>query len=249
MEQEPVCATGKGSAGCNMPDKGCTYTNGCMARCVYGATVSYMGACTHPGAMSIAEASGGGGTGQGRGAGRTDCKCPFQFEPVCATVPACTIPGEAGWFVLAMRRCQLRYNPYMHVAPQSNACCGAANVCTQVQLGAFIAAAGLKGCTRFEIRNRASSMRCEVAHCLLHLYCTAVLCTVLQVAVRMPASALQSVLAPRTSARGPARTAGSCCCCHNKCWPSDSSPGAWREQQTAAAAVDVACLQTGPTRS
>lgn len=107
MDQEPVCATGKGSAGCNMPDKGCTYTNGCMARCVYGATVSHMGKCTHPGAMSIAEDSKGSGTGegQGRSTARTDCKCPWAFEPVCATVPACTIPGGCTYASECFAKC------------------------------------------------------------------------------------------------------------------------------------------------
>lgn len=71
-----------------MPDKGCTYTNGCLARCAYGAKVAYLGECTHKDAMRIVE-----DRGQGRPAQR-DCKCDSKFEPVCAFSPLCTIPGE-----------------------------------------------------------------------------------------------------------------------------------------------------------
>jgi hypothetical protein len=85
---DPVCAVGEGVAGCKPADKGCTYTNGCMARCVYGAKVAYLGECKHEGAMRIAEDA-----GQGRGApAKRDCKCDWKFEPVCASIPACTIP-------------------------------------------------------------------------------------------------------------------------------------------------------------
>jgi hypothetical protein len=109
-----------------MPDKGCTYTNGCMARCVYGATVSHMGKCTHPGAMSIAEDSKGSGTGegQGRSTARTDCKCPWAFEPVCATVPACTIPGEGLLIVLAVYKC-LQVGTEAHDGWSACVCCAA----------------------------------------------------------------------------------------------------------------------------
>lgn len=89
---DPVCAVGEGVAGCKPADKGCTYTNGCMARCVYGAKVAYLGECKHEGAMRIAEDA-----GQGRGApAKRDCKCDWKFEPVCASIPACTIPGGGG---------------------------------------------------------------------------------------------------------------------------------------------------------
>jgi hypothetical protein len=99
-DQSPVCATGEGLAGCKPPEKGCTYTNGCLARCVYSARVAYLGECTHQGAMRIVEDELGPAQSQAQ-AGRPapaasrDCKCGWKFDPVCATVPACTIPGEA----------------------------------------------------------------------------------------------------------------------------------------------------------
>lgn len=100
-DNTPVCATGEGLGGCKPPEKGCTYTNGCMARCVYSARVAYLGECTHQGAMRIVEDELGPAQSQAQ-AGRPapapaasrDCKCDFKFEPVCATAPACTIPGE-----------------------------------------------------------------------------------------------------------------------------------------------------------
>lgn len=111
-DHSPVCATGAGLAGCRPPEKGCTYTNGCFARCVYNAKVAYLGECTHPNSMRIVEDESGQGKAQPQqqqqqprpAASSTPaaspaprsggCNCPWSFEPVCATVPACTIPGE-----------------------------------------------------------------------------------------------------------------------------------------------------------
>lgn len=99
-DQSPVCATGEGLAGCKPPEKGCTYTNGCLARCVYSARVAYLGECTHQGAMRIvedelgpAQSTAQAGRPAPAPAASRDCKCDWKFEPVCATVPACTIPG------------------------------------------------------------------------------------------------------------------------------------------------------------
>lgn len=111
-DHSPVCATGAGLAGCRPPEKGCTYTNGCFARCVYDAKVAYLGECTHPNSMRIVEDESGQGKAvvqqqqqQPRPAASSTpaaspaprsggCNCPWSFEPVCATVSACTIPGE-----------------------------------------------------------------------------------------------------------------------------------------------------------
>lgn len=88
LDLEPVCATGKGVGGCTTPDKGCTYTNGCLARCVYSAKISYMGECTHKNAMRIME------EGASAPTPVKDCKCPVNFQPVCDKGPACKIPGR-----------------------------------------------------------------------------------------------------------------------------------------------------------
>ena len=85
-EPDPVCATGRGIAGCTPPELGCTYTNGCMARCVYGGTVSYLGECTHKDAMRVVE--------KDAPPPRKDCQCEVKFEPVCARTPECKMPSK-----------------------------------------------------------------------------------------------------------------------------------------------------------
>lgn len=85
---EPVCATGKGLAGCVPADKGCTYTNGCLARCVYGATIAYLGECTHRDAMRITE------QGASKAAGSTQQPAASAASTAAAKQPAAAAAGK-----------------------------------------------------------------------------------------------------------------------------------------------------------
>jgi hypothetical protein len=94
---DPVCGFGKGFAPCATPDIGCTYDNLCIAQCVYSIKQGLSGACKDPRSKRVGEASSAGSSAQQQQkAGSKDesgCDCAFTKDPVCATHPACTLPG------------------------------------------------------------------------------------------------------------------------------------------------------------